>query len=214
MSRLPAEFYRPDGSRKPYHERQADRAATPERGVPMTAAQYQATRKAQQEGAAIAQEAREAREPRTANPYTQQLEALQMGVQTPQTRRRAKQYQAWAKRWDEQEATIQKKTAWLEKLANDPAVQRAIEYVDIALKTAADEDRAAYTRILAIASEGESKIAWTELRDLESQVWAREDKKRQELKPTTAATAQYAEQTERAAASLQRLNTAEREAAK
>ncbi len=204
---------RPDGSRMTFKERQAIRRETESqkfqpREVPapiaVTLGERQSIRLAEREGQRMAVERAKARERARlealgdgpTNVYRDLL-SRNMRRYNPATadgRKRRAELEAKA---IERDAEIERELAEqakAETLANDPTIKNAIESAELELKAAQPEDREARAELLAIAKEGETQLYWERCRELDRQIWSREDAKLNEHNVKTAAELELREQ--------------------
>jgi len=204
---------KPDGSRMSYKERQAIRRETEflkfqPREVPapvaVTLSERQAMRQAEREGTRMALERakererarREAQGDGPSNVYRDLLsrDMRRYNPATAEGRKRRAELEIKAEERDREIERELAEQAKAEALANDPTIKNAIESAELELKAAQPEDREARAELLAIAKEGETQLYWERCRELDRQVWSREDAKLNEHNTKTAAELELREQ--------------------
>lgn len=208
-------FFHPDGRRKTAAERTAEgkaikyerqREAQQERerarleaiynppppAPPLpTAEERETLRKAEEAGkrhaaerAAEREAARQAAGP-PRNVFRERADQLAKKLYIPANQRIYERFVELANDFDEKMEAQRAERERQERIANDPAIQNAIENAEAVFRQAAPEDKADAFQNLAIAREGEVDLYWTNARDLEKRAWAREDARLSQMEIVT-----------------------------
>lgn len=131
---------------------------------------------------------------------------------TAEGRKRRAELEAKAEERDREIERELAEQAKAEALANDPVIKNAIEDAELSLRIAQPEDREARSELLAIAREGETQLYWERCRELDRQIWSREDAKLNEHNTKTEAElAARAEQASIVQAAKERLENSQQE---
>ncbi|MBX9788581.1 MAG: hypothetical protein K2Y37_06670 [Pirellulales bacterium] len=161
----------------PFHERQALRKA-----------EDQGRKDAADKAAAEAAEAATIAGP--VNPYRLRYQEIESHFwhNASQKQSRLQHFNALADAWDQEQAAISAAAEHQVAIDNDPQVKTARDYVAGLVKLAPDEFKTEAAEIQGIALAGDSQLAWSRMRDLESRIWKHQDRIAAEKRASKAAT--------------------------